>query len=149
MNRFIFADDIPDAIAGLIKEPLEKLDWLLPLWCQRCNVDYIDHNEDSDMRNGALASCVCYYEYRVLRLYIYPRFVSQDAARQSEVLTHELIHGHVNQLFNFAHAELNRLVPAEESPAHNGTLIEQLREHCESTTQDLTIAILRLLKEKG
>jgi hypothetical protein len=47
IGKFVFSNDIPPELDSEIRKYLLPMEWLLPPWCQRCNVGYGEYNADN------------------------------------------------------------------------------------------------------
>jgi hypothetical protein len=141
MGRFEMFCDWPDELLPVAKELLAEVEWLLPPWCLRAIVTW-DAGEDA----GALR-CSIDAEYRKFRLTFSPRFFDEDAATRRRHVMHELIHCHNLLIYDYARKQIRRLLPKDDAPKYQETVLEGLVEKMEQSTEDLTYCLTKKLDE--
>jgi hypothetical protein len=136
-GKFEYDRDFPPEVIAEVQDLIESLSWLLPGWCQRVRVTWYQNGSPE----GTVAACGANYEYRGIDIDIYPTLLSQDDDRRREILIHEMVHGLLGPLTDYARRELKRLLPKSEAPKYRDAVLEQLRLCVESVTQDFAHTI--------
>jgi hypothetical protein len=146
MTKIRFYDDTPKVVLPELERFLNHLNHLVPDWCSHVWVAW--RSGDSD-NASTVADIMVHYDYRWACLNIYASWLEQTEEFKHEALVHELIHLFVAPLSDYAHDMVKLLVPADEAEKFNKATVEQVRERCESVTQDLTRLILEGKSDRG
>ncbi len=138
MSRLFFNASFPADLRGKISSLLVQLEWMLPLWVQRCDIQWEATN------SHAIAQCEVMPDYRIVRITIAPLFLEFDELRQYEFLTHEMVH-----CFNLPLAVLAREITdmlCETGSQLHTVLNKQIDEKMEMITQDMSYVLAKRLK---
>lgn len=128
--------EFPPALEKIVRRHMKQVAWMVPRWCRWVYVKY-----DTSEAGGVAASIIVNAEYRHALLDICPFFFStkHTDADRTQMLAHELIHVSVNQIVDYANAEIKRILP--DSPTLKASLEEGMRFRVECVTQDLSIML--------
>lgn len=128
----------PEEVLPSVKSILDKEAWLIPGWCQ----DIFIHWNCEAPESGVNASVDAYYDYRWVRLDLYPGWLNGDGNLRREDIIHELIHISVNPALDYAEKTLKELLE-EDAPKFHKSVKDQFRALAESAVQDLTYSIAK------
>lgn len=146
MSKFVY-HGFPDEVRTSAEAHLSACEWMLPKWCERVNVIWDISDDEDDLGEGASLATQVAFEYRRAELTFKPQWLEFKDETRREHIIHELIHLHVNPLFNFAYNTFGVLLRTQQE--YEVLLQEQLRRYCEGAVQDLTYAIISQLGDKG
>lgn len=132
-------DEVPALVQPELLRFLQPLDHLIPDWCSHVWVAWNANDTDNA---STVADITAHYDYRWARLNVYASWLEQTEEFKRESLIHELMHLFIAPLSDYARDVVKLLVPANEAEKFNRSVIEQVRERCESVTQDLTRLML-------
>jgi hypothetical protein len=92
---------------------------------------------------GCSLSTQVVFEYRFAELVVRPLWLEQRDEIKRDNCIHELVHLHVNPMFDYANNTIGVLLSDDEK----GKVLSQeaLRRFCEGATQDLTDTIFKRL----
>lgn len=134
-----FYDETPALVLPELQRYLNDLNHLVPDWCSHVWVAWCA----GDSSNAStVADMTVHYDYRWARMNVYASWLDQTEEFKREALVHELMHLFVAPLSDYARDTLKLLCPENEAEKFSKSIIEQLRERCESVTQDLTRLML-------
>ena len=142
IGKFVFSNDIPPELDSEIRKYLLPMEWLLPPWCQRCNVGYGEYNADNV--DAAICANVS-YRYRTMTLTFFLGWLESDSNRRLDMVVHDLIHSSTCILADYVRDEIKRLLPKDEAPKYHSAILNELEERHESMTQDLAHVITQRL----
>lgn len=114
-----------------IEEALAEWGWLVPAWVDTIRVTF---NGDEGAATDTIA-CQISYEYRSVHLQVCNGWTKVREEERGRWVMHELLHIHVNHIFETYH-ELLRATTQEGEPL-NRWAEEQGRKAIERTTNDL------------
>lgn len=148
MSRFRYNSEIPADMLNIFQSELDALDWLLPRWCQGCDVYFVDAPERVGMGRNAAADATTFDAYREARIRISAKWLTEPKEVRRDMLIHEIMHIPVGVLFNFASNEIEDLLPQEEDDKHRKTVLRELNTRWEQTVCDLADTISEYLKKQ-
>lgn len=131
MSKFVCDATVPPEIRTAVNNYFVPLEWMVPAWCQRVAVSW-----DRDSADGCSAHITVHFEYRAAELTLTSLFLEIDEPMRRDTALHELIHLHVNPLFNYADRTIGALLKDDEGQKERA--LEELRRYIEGVTQDLT-----------
>ena len=137
VSRFVYEPSVPKEVRETISKYLAPYEWMIPRWCERVNVEW--EAEDGESALSIMVS----FEYRFADMTVYPAWLECDEDVRHDTCIHELIHLHVNPLFNYADRTITLLT--DEDDLLRGHAHEELRRYCEGVTQDLARTIFERL----
>lgn len=146
MSRIRFYDETPALVLPELHRFLDNLDHLIPDWCSHVWVAWCAGDSSND---STVADITAHYDYRWARMNVYASWLDQTEELKRELLIHELMHLYIAPLSDYARDTLKLLCPKEDAAKFNASLIEQVRERCESVTQDLTRMVLNGASSRG
>jgi hypothetical protein len=130
MTEFEFGTNMPAEVLALAERHFKPIAWLIPKWCRRVTVVWSSQPEDE-----ASLTCEVRFEYRWARICIYPEWLDVPEKIQRDNAIHEVIHIHVNPMFDYANNTLAMLLKDDETfSVHAQAALERL---CEGAVQDL------------
>jgi hypothetical protein len=138
-NKIRLYKDTPEFIKPEISRFLNALNPLVPDWCSHVWVSWRANDSDNE---STVADITAFYDYRWARLTIYASWLEQTEEFKREALTHELMHLFIAPLSDYARDTIKLLIPPDEAEKFSKAMVEQIRERCESVTQDLTRLVL-------
>jgi len=139
-GRICFYEDVPPLIKPELEARLLPYEYLIPPWCSHVWIGWQAGGSDNE---SAVAEVDTHYDYRWARITVYASWLEQADAAKQESLIHELLHISLAVLSDYARDTIKLLIPEDEAPKFRQQTVEQLRERCESVTQDLTLMILQ------
>ncbi len=131
-------DETPDLVKPELLRFLDPLNCFVPDWCSHVWVAWSANDTDNA---SSVADITAYYDYRWARMNVYASWLDQTEDFKRESLTHELMHLYVAPLADYAR-DMVKLLIADDAPKFHKATKEQIRERCESVTQDLTRLIM-------
>lgn len=146
MSKFRYYDETPALVLPELRRFLDDLDYLIPDWCSHVWVAWCAGDTGNE---STVADITAHYDYRWARMNVYASWLDQTEELKRELLIHELMHLYVAPLSDYARDILKLLCPKEDAAKFNASLIEQVRERCESVTQDLTQMVLNGSSSRG
>ena len=129
----------PPALERVIRADIGPLLPLVPGWCRTLTVRYRPKG-----KGGTIASVFARMEYRTATIRLHPIYFSDGPGERREHLLHELAHVILWPLSHVADGMVLRLT--EAGGALRPTVADEVRIGCESATEDLSLALLELLK---
>jgi hypothetical protein len=145
-DKFRFHSDFPDIVKPEVQKRIFPFEYLIPAWCSHVWIGW--HEGDRD-NQSSVADVTAHYDYRWASINIYASWLHQSEAFKTESLVHELMHISLSPLVDYSRETLKSLLPESEAPLFRASVIEQVRVHCESVTQDLTLIVLNKPSVKG
>lgn len=134
-----FYAETPAVVLPELQRFLDPLNHLVPDWCSHVWVAW----SSGDTGNAStVADMTAHYDYRWARMNVYASWLEQTEEFKREALIHELMHLFVAPLSGYARDTLKLLCPENEAEKFSKSIAEQIRERCESATQDLTRFVL-------
>jgi hypothetical protein len=133
--RIRLYEEVPALVKPELLRFLDPLNHLIPDWCSHVWVAWSANDTDNA---STVADITAHYDYRWARMNVYASWLDQAEDFKRESLIHELMHLFVAPLSDYARDMFKLLIPNNEASKFNKATIEQLRERCESVTQDLT-----------
>ena len=132
-------DETPKLVVPEIERFTGELEHLVPDWCSHVWVAW----QAGDSTNAStVADIDVHYDYRWARMCIYASWLDQTEEFKREALVHELMHLFVAPLSDYARDTFKLVVPQDEADKFSKSITEQIRQRCESVTQDLTRLVL-------
>lgn len=138
-------DNVPNEIAGIIKELHEEFKVYYPKWAQTVSYSYRNQKEDSEQ---TVAENYTSYPYRRVAINIYSNFLHGKEDYRREVFLHEVLHT-VTGVFTVPVFDIVEKLIKDEDCKH--IVLNELVDKVESFTQDLTYCVLNhyaAIKEK-
>lgn len=131
----IYSRELSDAYKTLAEPLIEKYKHILPSW--------VDRLEVWSTGEGRAEIC-CHNEYRTLRLFLGPEFVTDQTGLQETTILHEFCHAYTTPLNRVAREVIEDLSDPE-SPGFKiaDRWLIQAHEEC---TCDLEALLTRLLR---
>lgn len=137
MREIIYNKNIEPQNKAEIEKRLTPFLWLAPNWCLELYVNLWDSVE-----GGELASISLSYDYRRITIDFATAWLDRDAAIKEQTIIHELLHGYLGLVADYARDSFNNLCSKDDAPKFNEHLQNELRIRHESATQDLSFALL-------
>lgn len=136
MSKFHYAPSIPAHLLGVVKMYFDPLAWMIPAWCQKVTVSWC-----SEGFEDAAVTTQVQFEYRWASIVLYPCWLDSDDTTQKDNCIHEMLHLHLNPLYDYANNTLAVLLNEDETFRVHSQ--EALRKLVEGAVQDLTATIFR------
>lgn len=130
---------IPGEVAAAVKPLVDKWAWLTPPWCQRLQISW----DGAGCDDGRIMDCSISYRYRRVKIIFYGGFLDVPPEEREQCFVHELLHGFVGVLAEFAEELVDRLIPETEAPKFRETCRMELDARHEAVVQDLAFRIYR------
>jgi hypothetical protein len=137
-----YCPKFPPEIREKVEPILDDISWLVPGWCQRVVVFWEPVNQD---RNSAFINVN--YAYRFVQITICSDFLGQTEQEMRDDLLHELIHGFICPMADYAREIIDLYCPKDESPKTNEMLHRELTRKNEAITQDFTFVLAGKINE--
>lgn len=138
-----FKKDFPPELKPRYEKIIKKASWLIPGWCQSVVVFWDAHDDE----RASLYTRVN-YEYRFIQITVCSDCIgTSDKDLLTEVI-HEMIHGFINPLADYAKEIVNTFCSKDDSPKTNKILHNEITRKNESVTQDLAFAISNKFNER-
>lgn len=136
-SKYQYEPNIPAEILPSIKANLERLQFLIPAWCNLVYVYYETSPNNKNLSEGAVTSSSCSYSYRTGCIYFHPSYFNDNEGERVNTCIHELMHLSVNILADYVGNEVDRLLPDADNP-HRKSVMDGIEERVESVVCDLT-----------
>lgn len=133
MINIIFNPAVQPHNQEFIRQHLEPWLWLTPPWCHQIYINLWDSDADSP----TLADIVVHYEYRKMELSFYTCWLDRPQKERIRGVIHELIHGFIAIMGDYARNTFDNLCPESEAEKFNKHLQQELRQRHEAATEDL------------
>ena len=147
--KFHYLGEMPPEVRPAIEKQLEPLAVLLPGWVQKVNVFWCADPDNEDYQAGAAIWANASYDYRVLSLTFTPLWLESNTEARRDMTIHDVLHAITSVLADYARAEIQRLLPADEAPKYKSAILDELTTRHESMTQDLAFVVGKLLDKSN
>lgn len=132
MVNIVFNGAIQPENQKVIGKYLEPWLWLTPPWCHQIYVNLWDSDGGEQ-----LAEVTVRYEYRRIQLTLYTCWLDRPEKERVKGIVHELIHGFIAIMADYARNSFDILCPDEEAEKFNKHLQAELAQRHEAATEDL------------
>lgn len=144
MTEIVWNKNIEEQNKLEIEKYLVPFLWLVPGWCQTLYIALYPSSETGE----SVVETTTNYDYRNIKIDFFSCWLNEREDAKAMHVVHELLHGFVAVLADYAGNSFDTLCPEETDEKFNKHLYAELKQRHEAVVQDLAFAILNKFNER-
>jgi hypothetical protein len=142
MAEFVWASNVQAENKQVVEHYLESVKWIIPSWVQTLRLA-VESSDNAEL----LATCTVHEKYREAAMTVRPLWFTVSEKDKITTLIHELLHIHLNPLYDFSRNAIKRY-SKDEHEEQREIIFDEMDCYLERSTEDLTNVIFAQLQKE-